>query len=170
MKKQKPSERPFVESFAEKAGLNKVKKNKHPRLYYLSGAVTNDPYAKLKFDLAETYLTAKGHRVINPLKVNPIDTPWEKAISVDLSILNNMKVYYFSVLFLSKYIGEERTMFPEFIDIDTPERQFDSPGKRLEKSIAFGVLPIVDMPREWDNILNNAINEYELETTNNGSK
>ena len=170
MKKQKSSERPFVASFAEKAGLSKCMKTRLPRLYYLSGAVTHDPHAKLKFDLAETYLTAKGHRVINPLKVNPLDTPWEKAISVDLSILNNMKDYYFAVLYLSKYIGEERTMFPAFIDIDPPDRQFDSPGKRLEKAIAFGVLPIVEMPREWDNILNNAINEYETETMNNGTK
>ena len=168
--KQKSSERPFVESFAERAGLNKVKKYKHPRLCYLCGAITNDPHAKLKFDLAELYLKSRGDMVINPLKLNPLDTKWEYAMSADLAILNHMKDYYIELLHISRYLGEDKTYFPAIVDIDPPDRQFDSPGKRLEKAVAFDVIPTVQLSVEWDNLLKTAIEEAEKGNKDNGSK
>lgn len=166
--KQKPSERPFVESFAERAGLNKVKRSKHPRLCYLCGAITNDPHAKLKFDLAELYLKSRGDMVINPLKLNPLGTKWEDAMSYDLAIINSMKDAYLPLLKIARFLNEDMTFFPTLVDIDPPDRQFDSPGKRLEKAIAFDVIPTVQLSIEWDNLLKQAINETETKgnTTN----
>lgn len=157
---KKPIERPFVESYAEKAGLLKVKRDKHARLVYLSGAVTNDPHAKLKFDLAELYLKSKGNRVINPLRVNPIGTPWEDALITDLGIINQLKDAYIALLRLSRFSSDE-IFLPVIADIDLPNRQFDSPGKRLEKGMTYDVLPILQMPSDWDKLLMDAIKEKE---------
>lgn len=161
MKRTPAMNRPFVESYAEKAGLLKQKKTRAPRLYYLSGAVTHDPNAKLKFDLAEVYLKSKGHQVINPLRINPIGTPWEKAIANDLRILNWMKDYYFAVLQFAKFMDEDKLYLPAIADIDTddPAHQYDSAGKRLEKAIAFDVIPIVKLADPWKDLLMDAINE-----------
>ena len=161
MKKQKSTECPFVESFADRAGLNKVRKCKHPRLCYLCGAITNDPHAKLKFDLAELYLKSRGDMVINPLKLNLIGAKWEDAMSYDLAIINSMKDAYLPLLKISRFMHEDMTFFPTIVDIDPPERQFDSPGKRLEKAIAFDVIPLVQLSVEWDNLLKSAIEEAE---------
>ena len=163
MKRKKPTERPFVESYAEQAGLTKVKRSSAPRFYYLSGAVTNDPYAKLKFDLAEIYLKSRGHIVINPLKINPLGTKWEVAISNDLFIINQMKDVYIALLHLSKYMDEDKICYPTIADIDPHDRQFESQGKRLEKGIAFGVLPTVMLSQEWERMLFDAIARYERE-------
>ena len=157
---KKPTERPFVESFAEKAGLLKVKREKNARLVYLSGAVTNDPHAKLKFDLAELYLKSKGNKVINPLRINPIGTPWEDAIVTDLGIINQLKDANVALLRLMRFTNEG-IYLPVMVDIDPPSRQFDSPGKRLEKGMAFGVIATIQMPSAWDKLLNDAINEKE---------
>lgn len=155
---KKPTDRPFVESFAEKAGLFKHKKDKGTRICYLSGAVTNDPYAKLKFDLAEIYLKARGHIVINPVKVNPIGTPWDDAILTDLGIISHLKDAYVALLRLSRFTDED-TYLPVIVDIDPKDRTFDSPGKRLEKGLTFNVVPIVELSSEWSKLLNDAIME-----------
>ena len=161
--KTKQANRPFVESYAEKAGLTKANKAAHPRLYYLCGAVSNDPYAQLKFDLAELYLKAKGHMVINPLKTCPIGTTWEEAISTDLYIINQMKDMYMALLHLSKYMDEKHIYYPTIVDIDPEARFIESRGKRLERGISFDVLPYVVLPSEWHGILMYAIEEYERE-------
>lgn len=157
---KKTIERPFVESYAEKAGLLKVKRDKHARLVYLSGAVTNDPHAKLKFDLAELYLKSKGNKVINPLRVNPIGTPWEDALITDLGIINQLKDANIALLRLMRFT-DEGIYLPVIIDIDPPSRQIDSPGKRLEKGITFGVIATIQMPSDWDKLLMDAIKEKE---------
>ena len=166
MKKTPVNERPFVESYAEKSGLLKQTKSKHPlfknkRLYYLTGAVTNDPYAELKFDLAEIYIKSKGDMVINPLKVNPVGTNWETAVATDIGIINQMKDAYVALLRLSRFMDENKVVFPTMCDIDPECRQFDSPGKRLEKAVAFDILPYVRFGDEWTKLLTDAIKEKE---------
>jgi hypothetical protein len=54
MKKTSINDRPFVESYAEKAGLLKSKKSSRRMLLYLSGSISNDPDYLVKFSLAET--------------------------------------------------------------------------------------------------------------------
>lgn len=165
MKKQ--TEKPFVESFAEKAGILKHAKDKHPRLIYLCGAVTNDPHAKLKFDLAETWLKARGNAVINPLRVNPTGVEWGDAMAADLSILNRMKDYYKAVAWLAHCLPENRIYWPTVADIDPTDRQFDSIGKRLELSFASDVIPVIRLSVQWDELLKRAIAEKEAQ---NGKK
>lgn len=164
MKKQ--PEKPFVESFAEKAGIVKRPKDKHPRLIYLSGAATNDPHAKLKFDLAEMYLKARGNAVINPLRVNPPGVEWGDAVATDLSILNRMKDYYKAVAWLAHCIPENRIYWPTVCDIDQTDRPFESPEKRLELSFASDVIPLIRLSVEWDNLLKQAIEESEAQNGN----
>ncbi len=164
MKKQ--TEKPFVESFAEKAGILKHRKDEHPRLIYLSGAVTNDPHAKLEFDLAEMYLKARGNAVINPLRVNPPGVEWGDAMAADLSILNRMKDYYKAVAWLAHVLPENRVYWPTVCDIDPTDRQFESPGKRLELSFASDVIPVIRLSADWDNLLKQAIEESEAQNGN----
>lgn len=162
MKKQ--PEKPFVESFAEKAGLNKRPKDKYPRLIYLSGAVTNDPHAKLKFDLAEMYLKARGNAVINPLRINPPGVSWSDAMAADMVILQRMKDYYRAVAWLAHCLPENRIYWPTVADIDPTDRPFESPGKRLELSFVSDTIPVIRLSVEWDELLKLAIREAEDQT------
>lgn len=161
MKKQ--PEKPFVESFSEKAGIAKHAKDKHPRLIYLCGAVTNDPHAKLKFDLAETYLKASGNAVINPLRVNPPGVEWANAMASDLTILKRMKDLYLAIGWLAHVFPENRIYWPTVCDIDPYGRQFDSIGKRLELAFASDVIPTIRLSAEWDELLKRAIAEEEAQ-------
>lgn len=164
MKKQ--PEKPFVESFAEKAGIIKRPKDKHPRLIYLCGAVTNDLKAKLKFDLAEMYLKARGNAVINPLRVNPPGVEWGDAMATDMVILQRMKDLYKAIAWLAHCLPENRIYWPTVCDIDPADRQFDSIGKRLELSFASDVIPVFRLSVEWDNLLKQAIEESDAQNGN----
>ena len=168
MKKQKklPTEKPFLESFAEKAGLHKIAKTDHPRLYYLSGAITNDPHAKLKFDLAEMYLVAKGNLVINPMKVNPIYATWIDSLKNDLVILEKLKRIYISAFqILSVTNGKMEMRLPTIAFIDPAERRFESKGSALERGFASDVIPVIQLAGAWNEILKAAIAEKEREET-----
>lgn len=161
-KKQPPAEKPFLESFAERAGLNKLKKTDKPRLYYLCGAITNDPYAELKFGLAEMYLVRKGNLVINPMKANPTWMTWGDALSNDLFILEKMKAIYVNALqLLNNISGNVEFRMPTIAFIDPAERRFDSRGTDLEKRFAGALVPIVELGGAWSPLLMSAINEAE---------
>ena len=161
--KSKQPQKPFVESFAEKAGILKRRKDEHPRMIYLCGSVTNDPHAQLKFDLAELYLKARGNPVINPLRVNPPDVAWADAMASDLSILNRMKDYYLAVAWLAHILPENRIYWPTICDIDPTDRPFESSGKRLELAFASDVIPVIRLSREWYELLTKAIEEAEAQ-------
>ena len=161
MKKQ--PDKPFVESFAEKAGIMKQSKDKHPRMIYLCGSVTNDPHAKLKFDLAELYLKASGNAVINPLRVNPPGTEWADAMAADLTILKRMKDLYLAIGWLAHVFPENRIYWPTVCDIDPADRPFDSIGKRLEISFASDTIPVFRLSVQWDELLKRAIAEKEAQ-------
>jgi hypothetical protein len=163
-RKQSPAEKPFLESFAERAGLNKLKKTDKPRLYYLCGAITNDPHAKLKFDLAELYLVNRGDLVINPMKANPTWMTWGDALSNDLFILEKMKAIYVNALqLLNNISGNVEFRMPTLVFIDPTERRFDSKGTALEKRFAGTLIPVVELGGAWDKILLDAIAEKESE-------
>ena len=165
-KKQPPAERPFLESFAERAGLNKARKTDHPRLYYLCGAITNDPHAKLKFDLAELYLVNRGDLVINPMKANPEWMEWGKALGNDLAILERLKAIYMNGLQILNIVsGRTEMRLPTIAFIDPPERRFESKGSDLEKRFAGALVPIVELGGAWDKILLQAIAEKEREVS-----
>ena len=159
--KTKPADRPFVESFAEKAGILKRTKDKVPRMYYLGGAITNDPHAKLKFDLAEIYLKASGNHVINPMRVTPIGTPWHEALSADLEILVSMKKVYMELLKLSNKLDVGKIYYPSIALIDPLTRKIDSKGLTLEVSFASDILPVIQLSTRWDEILFQALREVE---------
>ena len=173
MKKQ--PEKPFLESFAEKAGIlqgkpctaevsgsaRKQRKDKHPRLIYLCGAVTNDPHAELKFHLAELYLKARGNAVINPLRVNPPGVEWGDAMGCDLVILKRMMDLYHAIAMLANKMDESKIYWPTVCDIDPADRPMDSIGKRLELSFASDVIPVIRLSCEWDALLRRAIEEKE---------
>ena len=162
MKKKPPAERPFLESFAEKAGLNKARKTDHPRLYYLCGAIMNDPYAKLKFDLAELYLVSRGDLVINPMKANPEWMEWGKALANDLAILERLKAIYMNGLqILNVVSGKTEFRLPTIAFIDPPERRFESKGSDLERQFAGNLIPVIALGGAWQPLLISAINEAE---------
>ena len=161
-KKQPPAERPFLESFAERAGLNRMHKTDHPRLYYLCGAITNDPYAKLKFDLAELYLVNRGDLVINPMKANPEWMEWGKALANDMVILEKLKAIYTNGLqILNVVSGKTEFRLPTIAFIDPPERRFESKGSDLERQFAGNLIPVVELGGAWSPLLMSAINEAE---------
>ena len=161
MKKTKPIDRPFVESFAEKAGILKRAKDKVPRMYYLCGAISNDPHAQLKFDLAEIYLKASGNQVINPMHLSPVGTPWHEAMSTDLEILVSMKKIYMELLKLSNKLDVGKIYYPSVALIDPMSRRIDSRGMTLEVEFASDILPIIQLSTRWDEILFQALKEYQ---------
>ena len=163
MKKKQPSaEKPFLESFAERAGLNKARKTDHPRLYYLCGAITNDPHAKLKFDLAELYLVSRGDLVINPMKANPEWMEWGKALGNDLAILERLKDIYINGLQILNIVsGRTEMRLPTIAFIDPPERRFESKGSDLERQFAGNLIPVIALGGAWSPLLISAINEAE---------
>lgn len=89
MKKKTPKS--FLESYAEEAGLLKHGKVVR-RLVFLAGVILNDPEYRAKFDLAEIILKARGHVVINPLKI-PKEGNWLNFIAADLSVLTELGGY-----------------------------------------------------------------------------
>lgn len=168
MKKQsKLTPESFVQSFAEQGGLNNVKKaTGQKRLYYLSGAITQDPYAALKFALAEEYVKRRGHYAINPMKRNPPGTPWDKALVNCIGELNHLGEFYRASL---SYLDTIPNMpLPALLLIDTADREIESAGVKLEKGIALANgLPIVCIGYDFGAILEKAIRESEA---NNGKK
>ena len=92
--KKKTEPKPPVESFAERAGLLKNRKGGRRMLLYLSGAITNDPgYYRLKFDLAEKLLKARGHIVINPAHDPTPGSTYADFLAEDLSVLTELGGY-----------------------------------------------------------------------------
>ena len=155
------TEKPFVHSFAEQGGLNAVKKaTGQKRLYYLSGAITHDPHAALKFALAEEYVKRHGHYTINPMKQNPAGTPWDKAIVNCLVELSKLGEFYRASL---PYLGTITNLpLPALLLIDPAGREIESSGVKLEKGIALANgLPIVEIGLQFGAILEKAINESE---------
>ena len=151
----------FVQSFAEQGGLNSVKKaTGQKRLYYLSGAITHDPHAALKFALAEEYVKRRGHYAINPMRKNPAGTPWDKAIVNCLVELSNLGEFYRVSLPYLRLIPN--LTLPALLLIDPAEREIESSGVKLEKGIALANgLPIVEIGLQFGTILEKAIEESE---------
>ena len=66
-------------------------------LIYISGAITNDPYYRQKFETAKTWLMKKGHAVINPAEVAdtlPILTH-DQYMHIDESLIDICDAVYF---------------------------------------------------------------------------
>lgn len=162
-KNQKAASRSFLESFAEAAGLNRLKKTDVPRLYYLSGAVTHDPHYRLKFDLAERYLIAKGNCVINPIRNESAGLTWEQYLSADLLILERMKTIYANIVMIDSKLSGGHLPLPAIAMIDPEDRQFPSKGASLENAFAGTFLPVVNLGKTWNSLLTKAIEEAEKE-------
>lgn len=160
--KKKQTEKPFVESFAEKSGLNKLKNTNSPRLYYLCGAVTSDPHYRMKFELAEAYLVAKGNLVINPVRYEPDGITWSDALAADVQLLEHLKTMYFSLIQIAgKVNGKTELLLPALALIDPDDRAFPSKGMELETKYGGIILPVVKLSGEWNEILTAAIREAE---------
>lgn len=164
MKKQPkpPTPEEFVQSFAEKAGLNNIKKTKGAkRLFYLCGAVTNDPYAEIKFALAEDILKREGHFIVNPVKECPRGMKWDEAIVHCLGMLNKLGELYRATLW---FLNKGDFVLPALLLIDPEERKIESRGVKLEKGIALANgLPIVEIGLQFGTILEKSIKESEGE-------
>lgn len=162
MKKTSINDRPFVESYAEKAGLLKTRKSDRRFLLYLSGSITNDPDYIVKFELAETILKARGHITINPLRIIKSGT-WEQFLASDLSFLTELGGY--SRLLrgtLSPFLPTEVFLLPAVVILDD---MGGSRGRDLE--IAFGeargvpnvcIWNLLGMEKvEWDMTVTDAV-------------
>ena len=162
MKKQpKLTPESFVQSFAEQGGLNAVKKaTGQKRIYYLSGAITHDPHAALKFALAEEYVKRRGHYAINPMKRNPAGTPWHEALVNCIGELNRLGEFYRASL---SYLGMIPNLpLPALLLIDPIGREIESDGVKLEKGIALANgLPIVEIGIFFRYILEDALKKSE---------
>lgn len=164
MKKQpKLTPESFVQSFAEQGGLNHVRKCTGTKsLFYLSGAITDDPHAVLKFALAEEIVKREGNYAINPLKHHPLNMKWEDAIVYDLRIINQLGVFYRASLL--PYLGIiPKLPLPALLLIDPLERPIESRGVKLEKGIALANgIPVVQFAMKgWNETLEHAIRESE---------
>lgn len=158
-----PTPEEFVQSYAEKAGLDNIKKTKGAkRLFYLCGAVTNDPYAEIKFALAEDILKREGHGVINPLHEFPRNWDWDTAIVHCLVLLKKLGDLYIAEL---AFLNKAELALPALLLIDPEERKIESRGVKLEKGIALANgMPIIQMAQpEWAFVLENAIKERKGE-------
>ena len=162
MKKKTPSTAPgsFLESFAEAAGLNRIKKIDHPRLYYLCGAVTHDPHYRLKFDLAERYLKSKGHQVINTIKREAPGQTWAEYLAADLRMLQRLMTVYEQIIMM---VPDQGVPLPAIALIDPDDRAFPSKGMELEIAFAGHLLPTVKLSHEWNELLTAAIEKIEKE-------
>lgn len=152
----------FVKSYAEQGGLNNVKKaTGQRRLYYLSGAITHDPYAALKFALAEEYVKRRGHYAVNPMKRNPAGTPWSEALVNCIGELNHLGEFYRASI---SYLGMIPNLpLPALLLIDPIGREIESDGVKLEKGIALANgLPIGRISATFGTILEKAIQESEV--------
>lgn len=162
MKKTSINDRPFVESYAEKAGLLKSKKSSRRMLLYLSGSISNDPDYILKFALAETILKARGHITINPLRIGHSGT-WEQFLASDLSVLTELGGYARLLRgTLSPFLPTEVFLLPAVVILDD---MGGSRGRDLE--IAFGeargvpnlcIWNLLGMEKvEWDMTVTDAV-------------
>ena len=151
----------FVQSYADKAGLLRLNPHRGAkRIYYLSGAVSNDPYAVLKFRLAVLFVTRSGDYPINPLDYSPNGVSWEEALANDLSILNRLCSFYVSALSTMNLFPTANIPLPALLLIDPPGRSIESRGVKLEKAIALANgIPICQINHEFETILTNAIKE-----------
>lgn len=157
---EKPQEISFIESYAAKAGLDKTKKTSGRRyVIYLSGNITDDPYYRIKFNLAEYVLTRMGHVVINPAKAE-FDT-WTGALAADLSILGALA----QVSMIYRRFLPEIPYSPAIMVINMA-RTVPSRGVQLECDYAcLNGIPVMWMDEPiWSMILNNAIRDYKQET------
>lgn len=153
----------FVQSYAEQGGLNNVKKaTGQKRIYYLSGAITHDPHAALKFALAEEYVKRRGHYAVNPMKRNPPGTPWDEALVNCIGELKHLGEFYRAEV---SYLSIVKTLpFPALLLIDPIGREIESDGVKLEKGIALANgLPIVCIGDDFGTILEKAIKEANNE-------
>lgn len=151
----------FVKSYAEQGGLNNVKKaTGQKRIYYLSGAVTYDPHAALKFALAEELVKKQGHYAINPMKRNPAGTPWDEAIVNCIGMLNKLGDFYRASL---PYLSIVNNLpLAAMLIIDPAGRKIKSDGLMLEKGIALANgLPVVEIEGNFKTMLEEAIKESE---------
>lgn len=162
MKKTSINDRPFVESYAEKAGLLKSKKSSRRMLLYLSGSISNDPDYIVKFALAETILKARGHITINPLRIIKSGT-WEQFLASDLSVLTELGGYARLLRgTLSPFLPTEVFLLPAVVILDD---MGGSRGRDLE--IAFGeargvpnlcIWNLLGMEKvEWDMTVTDAV-------------
>ena len=153
----------FVQSFAEQGGLNNVKKaTGQKRIYYLSGAITHDPHAALKFALAEAVIKKRGHYVINPMKRNPTGTPWDEAIVNCIGMLNRLGEFYRASVSYLPIVND--LPLAAMLIIDPVGRKINSDGVKLEKGIALANgLPVVEMGVDFRYMLEKAIAESEAE-------
>lgn len=152
----------FVLSFAEQGGLNNVNKSTgQKRIYYLSGAITHDPYAALKFALAEEYVKRRGHYAVNPMKRNPAGTPWHEALVNCIGELNHLGEFYRASV---SYIGTVKNLpLPALLLIDPIGRKIKSDGVKLEKGIALANgLPIVEIGIYFRYMLEDALKKSEV--------
>ena len=153
----------FVQSYADKAGL--LRPNHHrgaKRIYYLSGAVSNDPYAVLKFRLATLFVKKHGDYPVNPLDYSPIGASWDDAMATDLSILNRLGNFYVSAMNTMHLFPDATIPLPFLLHIDPEKRPIESRGVKLEKAIALANgIPTCTINPDFYPILNNAIKEIE---------
>ena len=86
-------------------------------VWYLSGPMSNiAEHNYPEFMRVDTLLTADGHNIINPAKINtPSQAPWEWYLAVDLAIITDlyMKGRLGGMIILPKYessrgVGDER--------------------------------------------------------------
>lgn len=66
------------------------------RTCYIAGKVTGLEYRNVcyKFNKAEALLKSVGYKVVNPVKIIPQDTPWEKAMEMCLASLSMCDCIY----------------------------------------------------------------------------
>jgi len=164
-KKKHPKLTPddFVQSFAEQGGLNNVKKaTGQKRIYYLSGAITHDPHAALKFALAEEYVKRRGHYAVNPMKRNPAGTPWDEALVNCIGELNRLGEFYRASVSYLPIVND--LPLAAMLIIDPVGRKIASDGVKLEKGIALANgLPVVEIEGNFKTMLEKAIKESEIE-------
>ena len=153
----------FVQSYADKAGLLRLNPHRGAkRIYYLSGAISNDPYAVLKFRLATLFVKKQGDYPVNPLDYSPNGASWEEALANDLAILNRLASFYVSAVTIMNLFPDANIPLPTLMHIDPKGRPIESRGVKLEKAIALANgIPTVTINPEFETILNNAIKEIE---------
>ena len=153
----------FVQSYADKAGLLHYTIHRGAkRIYYLSGAVSNDPYAVLKFRLATLFVKKQGDYPVNPLDYSPNGVSWEEALANDLAILNRLASFYVTAVTTMNLFPDANIPLPCLLLIDPEKRPIESRGVKLEKAIALANgIPTYPINPEFETILTNAIKEIE---------